>query len=114
MISFTEIRKSFMEAFMQKALSLLLLTVFFFSSCASAPHSGNEAPKPRPFVTPWEYYQKSRPAVLTSQDEVRVQKAEVHSTGEDTSSDKTQMIIIGVLVGVVVIGGTVAGILLTQ
>lgn len=99
---------------LKKIVSSVLLLVFF-SACAPSRVSQNGPVRPKPFVTPWEYYQNSRPAVLTPEDKVEVQKAEqVHSTHGETKSDKTQTIIIGVLVGVLVIGGTVAGILLTR
>ena len=99
---------------MKRTLALLLSILIFTTACASSPRAHKPGEKPKSFVTPWEYYQRRRPAVLRPEDEVRVQNTEVHSTGEDTDSDKTNMIIIGTLVGVVVIGGTVAGILLTR
>ncbi len=97
----------------KKILSFLL--VISFTACASAPVAQKGLVKPKPFVTPYEYYRHARPAVMTDQDHMVIQKAEeVHSTGEDTKEDHTQAIIIGTLVGVSVIGGTVAGILLAR
>jgi len=93
----------------------LFLALIFFASCASTQMAKSGPIKPKPFVTPWEYYQKTRPAVLTEEDRVKVQNVEaVHTTGEDTKSDKTGIIIVGVLVGVLAIGGTVAGILIAK
>lgn len=97
----------------KKILSLLIL-VCFFSACAAAPRSGRGPVTPKPFVTPWEYYQTSRPAVYGENDHATLQRTAVHSTGEDTKSDKTNMILIGTLVGVLVVGGTVAGILIAK
>lgn len=92
---------------------MILLT--FTSACGTAQRVQNGPVRPKSFVTPWEYYQKSRTADLRPEDSVEVQKvSQVHTMGEDTRSDKTHYIIIGVIVGVVVIGGTVAGILLTH
>lgn len=92
----------------------LALTLVFLSACGTTQSARSGPIKPKPFVTPWEYYQKSRPAVWTEQDQAKVEKAAVHSTGEDTDSDKSHMVLIGVLVGVVVVGGTVAGILIAK
>jgi len=93
----------------------LLMALIFFAACASTQAARQGAVKPKSFVTPWEYYQKTRPAVLTENDPVKVQKAKaVHTTAEDTKSDKTGIIIVGVLVGVLAIGGAVTGILLTR
>ncbi len=95
-----------------KVFSLVLLLAFA-SACASTQNARGPA-KPKPFVTPYEYYSKTRPAVMTERDSAYVQKAAVHSTGEDTKEDHTTAIIIGTLVGVSVIGGTVAGVLLLK
>jgi len=92
----------------------IFLALCFLVSCSGARQVSKGPVKPKPFVTPWEYYQKSRSAVWTPEDGAEVQKTEVHTLGEDTKSDKTHYIIIGVVVGVVVIGGTVAGILLAK
>jgi len=92
----------------------ILVALCFFTACASTPVAKSGPFKPKPFVTPWEYYQKSRPAVMTQEDMAEVQEAAVHSTGSDTKSDKTGVIIIGVVAGVLAIGGTVAGIMLTR
>lgn len=96
----------------QKILSLLLLVSF--TACASAPVAQKGPYKPKAFVTPYEYYSKTRPAVLTAKDEVKVQKVASQPLSDDTKSDHHQAIIIGTLVGVTVVGGAVAGILLAK
>jgi len=100
---------------MFKKVCSFLLLLCFLSACGTSQRVQKGPVRPKSFVTPWEYYSKSRPADFTAKDSARVQRVkQVHSTGEDTKSDKTQYIIIGVVVGVVVLGGTVAGILLTR
>ena len=99
---------------MFRKLFCLALALCFFSACASSQRVQRGPFKPKPFVTPWEYYQNAQPAVFNSGDEVQLQNAAVHSTGSDTDSDKSHMVLIGILVGVSVVGGTVAGILLTR
>lgn len=98
---------------LKKSLALLILAVFS-SACASTQTARSGPAKPKAFVTPYEYYSATRPAVMTPRDSAKVTQAEVHSTGEDTKEDHTQAIIIGTIVGVSVIGGTVAGILLVR
>ncbi len=95
-------------------LIALLLLLGSIAGCAGTRSAQPGPVKPKPFVTPYEYYSKTRPAVFGAGDSVRVEKAAVHSTGEETKDDHTQAIIIGTLVGVSVIGGTVAGILLAR
>ncbi len=99
---------------MFKKILLSALVLIQFSACGVSRQSSTGPLKPKSMVTPWEYYQKARPAVLGSEEEVKIQKAEVHTMGEDTSSDKTHYIIIGTIVGVAVIGGTVAGLMLAK
>ena len=98
----------------RKIISVVLLAVFC-TACASTPLAQKGAYKPKPFVTPYEYFSHTRPAVMTDRDEMRIQKTDTtQNIGEDTKEDHTQAILIGTLVGVSVIGGTVAGILLTR
>ena len=98
----------------RKILCLLSLLPFLVA-CGASRVSQRGPYKPKPFVTPYEYFSHTRPAVLTAQDEMKIQKAETtQNIGEDTREDHTQAIIIGTLVGVTVIGGTVAGILLAR
>lgn len=100
------------QPMVQKVFSAFLI-LCLFSACA--PQRAQRGPvTPKSFVTPWEFYQKTRPAVYTPEDEAHVQQAAVHSTGEDTREDKVNMVLIGSLVGVLVVGGTVAGILLAR
>ena len=100
---------------MIKKIVSVMIAMSFFASCASTSQVNKGPFKPKSFVTPWEYYSKSRTADFTPEDEAEVRKADaVHTMGDDTKSDKTHYIIIGVVVGVVVIGGTVATILLTR
>ena len=100
---------------MFKKIFSCLLLLSFLSACGTPQRVQKGPVRPKSFVTPWEYYQKSRPAHFTSKDRAEVQKVkQVHTMGEDTKSDKTHYIIIGVVVGVLTIGGTVAGILLTR
>ena len=96
----------------QKILVVLLLLIF--TACASTPVAQKGPYKPKPFVTPYEYYSKRRSAVLTDQDEVKVQKTSSQPMGDDTKEDHHMAIIIGTLVGVTVIGGVVAGILIAK
>lgn len=70
--------------------------------------------KPKAMVTPWQYYQSARTAELKSEDNVELQKAEFRTAGGDTKKDKTGIILIGTLVGVLVVGGAVSAILLTR
>ena len=97
----------------RNVLSCLLLSAFL-SACASVPVAQKGAYKPKAFVTPYEYFSKARPAVATEKDEIVLQKTSIQSIGEDTKEDHTQAIIIGTLVGVSVVGGAVAGILLAR
>ncbi len=97
----------------KKTLSLSVMLIFTLG-CASTPVAPRGPVKPKSIVTPWQYYQKTRPAIWTSEDKGEIQKTAVHSTGEDTKSDKTGIILIGVLVGVVAVGGAVTAILLTR
>jgi hypothetical protein len=94
---------------------LALFLIVLFPACASAPVAQQGPFKPKPFVTPYEYYRKTRPAIYTDQDKAQIQKASTSQPiGDDTHEDHHQAIIVGTLVGVAVIGGTVAGILLTR
>jgi len=99
---------------MPKKLLSFLLLLAFTSACASTQTAQRGLVKPKPFVTPYEYYSHTRSAVMTEQDRPVVKRTEVQTSSEDTKEDHTQAIIIGTLVGVSVIGGTVAGILLTR
>ncbi len=99
---------------MFKKIFLSVLVLIQFTACGASRQSATGPIKPKPMVTPWEYYQKAKPAVLGSEEEVKIQNAEVHTMGEDTGSDKTHYIIIGTIVGVSVIGGTVAGLMLAK
>lgn len=101
---------------MKSCIALLLCVSFLSLACGSATQARRNGPvKPKSFVTPWEYYQGARTADFTDQDEAKVQKVEqVHSTAGDTDEDHHAAIIIGLAVGLTVIGGTVAGILLTR
>jgi hypothetical protein len=92
----------------------VLIFLLCFSACASAPVANRGPYKPKSFVTPYEYYSKTRPAVMTSKDQAKVRKVTSQPAGDDTHEDHTQAIIIGTLVGVTVIGGAVAGILLAR
>lgn len=98
---------------MVKKISCLLL-LLCFTACASAPVANKGPYKPKAFVTPYEYYSKTRPALLTGKDEVKVKKVSSQPMGDDTKEDHTQAILIGTLVGVTVVGGAVAGILLAR
>jgi len=97
----------------KKLLSLLLLAIFA-SACATTQTAQRGPVKPKAFVTPYEYYSHTRSALMTDQDNARVQKTEVQTNSEDTKEDHHAAIIIGTLVGVSVVGGTVAGILLAR
>lgn len=97
----------------KKIISFLVL-ICFFPACAPSSNARRGPVTPKSFVTPWEYYRNSRPAVYREGDHTSIQKTAVHSTGEDTHEDKVNMVLVGTLVGVAVVGGTVAGILLTQ
>jgi hypothetical protein len=99
---------------MIKKLFSLVTLVCFVSACGASTRAGRGPVTPKPFVTPWEYYQASRPADYRPSDQAQVQKTAVHSTGEDTKSDKVNMVLIGTLVGVLVVGGTVAGVLIAK
>lgn len=99
---------------MKRLCSLLIILSFSSLACGGNRQAQRGPITPKSFVTPWEYYQSARTAELRPSDEVKVQKTEVHSTGEDTPSDKRNIILIGTLVGVVVVGGTVAGILIAR
>lgn len=100
---------------MLRKIPCLLLLLPFLAACGGNRVSQGGLYKPKAFVTPYEYFSKTRPAVLTAQDEVKYQKTEAtQNIGEDTKEDHTQAIIIGTLVGVSVVGGTVAGILLAK
>jgi hypothetical protein len=99
---------------MPKRLFAALAALFFASACASTQVSRSGPVKPKAFVTPYEYYSTARPAVMTERDSARIRNAAVQPMGDDTKEDHTQAIIIGTLVGVSVIGGTVAGIMLTR
>lgn len=96
----------------QKILSLFLLLTF--TACASAPMAQKGPYKPKPFVTPYEYYSKTRPAVMTEKDEVKLEKVASQTIGDDTKEDHHTAIIVGTLVGISVVGGAVAGILLAR
>jgi hypothetical protein len=98
----------------RKILCLLPLLPFL-AACGAGRVTQRGPYKPKAFVTPYEYFSHTRPAVMTPEDEVDIQKTEsTQNIGEDTKEDHTQAIIIGTLVGVSVIGGTVAGILLAK
>ena len=84
------------------------------TACGANRSAQQGAYKPKAFVTPYEYFSHTRPAVFTEKDEVKIQKTATQNIGEDTREDHTQAIIIGTLVGVSVIGGTVAGVLLAR
>ena len=85
------------------------------SACSTTQSAKGPVVKPKSFVTPWEYYQSTRAAVATPQDDPSVKSvAQVHSTGDDTPEEKSHIMIIGIAVGLVVVGGAVAGILLTR
>ncbi|MCC6271832.1 MAG: hypothetical protein IT572_00070 [Deltaproteobacteria bacterium] len=99
---------------MIRKISSLLLLAMLFSACGSNRTAQSGAYKPKAFVTPYEYFSHTRPAVFTEKDEVKIRKTATQNIGEDTKEDHTQAIIIGTLVGVSVIGGTVAGILLAR
>jgi len=99
---------------MIRKISSLLLLATLFAACGSNRTAQSGAYKPKAFVTPYEYFSHTRPAVLTEKDEVKIRKTATQNIGEDTKEDHTQAIIIGTLVGVSVIGGTVAGILLAR
>ena len=100
---------------MIRKLLCLLPLLPFLAACGVSRVTQRGPYKPKAFVTPYEYFSKTRPAVLTAQDEVRIEKTEsTQNIGEDTKEDHTQAIIIGTLVGVSVVGGTVAGILLAR
>lgn len=101
---------------MKSCLAILLSLSMLTLACGTTQQAKRVGPvKPKPFVTPWEYYQAARTADFTQDDEAEVQQVEaVHSTHGDTKSDNTQAIIIGLAVGLTVIGGTVAAILLTR
>lgn len=99
---------------MNKKLCSLLLLSSFFSACASAPVAHRGHYKPKSFVTPIEYFSKTRPAVLTPEDKIKIDKVEYQAMSEETKEDKHQAILIGTLVGVAVIGGAVAGIMLAK
>ncbi|MFO1464745.1 MAG: hypothetical protein U1F66_13340 [bacterium] len=99
---------------MVRKISAFLLVAFLFSACGSNRVAQQGAYKPKSFVTPYEYFSHTRPAVLTEKDEMKIRKTTTQNIGEDTHEDHTQAIIIGTLVGVSVIGGTVAGILATR
>ena len=94
--------------------SLLLLLALFFTACGANRTAQQGAYKPKSFVTPYEYFSHTRPAVFTEKDEMKIRKTATQNIGEDTKEDHTQAIIIGTLVGVSVVGGTVAGILLAR
>jgi hypothetical protein len=99
---------------MIKKLFCLFTLSCFLSACGASTRAGRGPVTPKPFVTPWEYYRTSRPAVYGAGDQATVQKTAVHTTGEDTKSDKVNMVLVGTLVGVAVVGGTVAGILIAK
>jgi len=100
---------------MIRKIPALLLLAAFFTACGSNHVAQKGVYKPKSFVTPYEYFSHTRPAVLTEQDEMKIRKTEAtQNFGEDTKEDHHQAIIIGTLVGVSVIGGTVAGILLAR
>ena len=99
---------------MIRKISGFLLVAVFFSACSTNHTAQKGAYKPKAFVTPYEYFSHSRPAVYTEQDEMKIRKTTTQNIGEDTKEDHTQAIIIGTLVGVSVVGGTVAGILLAR
>ena len=99
---------------MIQKLSAFFLVAVFFSACGTNQSAQKGAYKPKAFVTPYEYFSHSRPAVFTEKDEMKIRKTTTQNIGEDTKEDHTQAIIIGTLVGVSVVGGTVAGILLAK
>lgn len=96
----------------KKFLSIALLLTFL-SACASTPVNRSGAVRPKPFVTPYEYFSQLKPAVQNG-DPDPIRPVEYQSLGEDTREDHTQAIIIGSLVGVLTIGGVVAGVLLLK
>ncbi len=96
---------------MIRKISAFLLGALFLNACGSNHVAQQGAYKPKSFVTPYEYFSHTRPAVMTDQDEMKIRKTTTQNIGEDTKEDHTQAIIIGTLVGVAVIGGTVGGIL---
>ncbi|MCP5468060.1 MAG: hypothetical protein H7A32_02185 [Deltaproteobacteria bacterium] len=95
-----------------------IISVFLFQlalvSCASTGRNARGPVKPKPIVAPWEYYASSEPAVMQVGETPRIQATAVQPIGDDTRSDKTHVILIGTLVGVLVVGGTVAGIMLAK
>jgi hypothetical protein len=99
---------------MMRTLSALLLVAMLSAACGANRVAQPGPYKPKSFVTPYEYFSHTRPAVFTEKDEMKIRKTATQNIGEDTKEDHTQAIIIGTLVGVSVIGGTVAGIMLTR
>ena len=111
---YTAIKMGHGRAVMIKKLISLLVLICFFSACAPTQNAMRGPVTPKPFVTPWEYYRNTRPAVYGQGDRADVQKTAVHATGEDTQEDKVNMVLVGTLVGIAVVGGTVAGILIAK
>lgn len=108
-------KKSFWKRI--SSLSLCMVMLVSLGACGSqrqAQRNSQYPVTPKPMVTPWEYYQKARTAELKKEDSAEVQRVEMQTMGEDTKSDKSHVVLIGVLVGVTVVGGTVAAILLTR
>lgn len=98
---------------MLKKLSSLLLIATLSGGCASTQVTRSGAVKPKPFVTPYEYFTRLKPAV---QDEIPapIQPVAYQSLSEDTREDHTQAIVVGSIIGVLAVGGLVTGILLLK
>lgn len=96
----------------KKLLSLILLSTLL-SACASTPINRQGAIKPKPFITPYEYFSQIKPAVQTEPTPA-IRPVEYQTLGEDTKEDHTQAIVVGSVIGALTIGGIVAGILLLK
>ena len=96
----------------KKLLSLTLLATLL-SACASTPINRQGAIKPKPFITPYEYFSQIKPAVQTEPTPA-IRPVEYQTLGEDTKEDHTQAIVVGSVIGALTIGGIVAGILLLK
>ncbi len=93
--------------------SVLIFQLFLFN-CASTPQNARGPIKPKPMVAPWEYYASTQPAIMHEGETPRMQNMGVEPLSDDTKSDRTHTILIGTLVGVLVVGGTVAGVLIAK
>ncbi len=97
---------------LKKLLSISLL-ITLLSACASTPINRQGAIKPKPFITPYEYYSQLKPAVQTGPTDP-IKPVEYQTLGEDTKEDHTQAIVVGSIIGALTIGGIVAGVLLLK